>query len=97
MVILWIYLMKKIEYDIHGTCSSKVVLWLEGSQIREACFEGGCDGNLQGICRLIAGMDAAEVAKRLKGGDCGGRGTAGPDQLAQAIEEHLQTSRTAAK
>jgi uncharacterized protein (TIGR03905 family) len=81
--------MKKIEYETTGTCSSKVTLWMEGTQIREACFEGGCDGNLQAICRLISGMDAAEVARRLKGVDCGGRGTSCPDQLAQAIESHL--------
>ncbi len=81
--------MKKIEYQLDGTCSSKVILTLEGSTIQQACFEGGCEGNLEGICRLIAGMDAHEVARRLRGVDCGGKGTSCPDQLAQAIEEQL--------
>ena len=81
--------MKTIEYDTAGTCSSKVILTLDGDIIQKACFEGGCDGNLEGICRLIAGMNAHEVAKKLRGVDCGGRGTSCPDQLAQAIEDNL--------
>ena len=84
--------MKKIEHTMTGTCSSKVTLMMEGTQIREACFEGGCEGNLQAICRLIAGMEASEVAKRLKGVDCDGKGTSCPDQLARAIEEELKTT-----
>jgi uncharacterized protein (TIGR03905 family) len=82
--------MKTIEYKTSGTCSSKVILTLEGTTIKTACFEGGCEGNLQGICRLIAGMDALEVARRLHGVDCDGRGTSCPDQLAHAIEENLK-------
>ena len=81
--------MKTIEYNTTGTCSSKVTLWLEGTEIRDACFEGGCEGNLQAICRLIKGMDAFEVARRLKGVDCDGKGTSCPDQLALAIEENM--------
>jgi uncharacterized protein (TIGR03905 family) len=81
--------MKTIEYYTSGTCSSKVTIELEGTTIRRACFEGGCDGNLIGICKLIAGMDAREVARRLKGIDCGKKGTSCPDQLAHAIEENL--------
>jgi len=34
-------------------------------------------------------MNAHEVAKKLRGVDCGGRGTSCPDQLAQAIEDNL--------
>lgn len=82
--------METIEHKMSGTCSSKVILTLEGTKIKTACFEGGCEGNLQGICRLIAGMDALEVASKLRGVDCDGRGTSCPDQLAQAIEDHLK-------
>jgi uncharacterized protein (TIGR03905 family) len=82
--------MKRIDFMPSGTCSSRVLLDIEGTTIRSACFEGGCDGNLEGICRLIQGMDALEVARRLRGVDCGGRGTSCPDQLAIAIEENLK-------
>ena len=84
--------MKKIEHYTTGTCASKVTLDVEGTVIKNACFEGGCDGNLAAICKLIAGMDAFEVARRLRGTDCGGKGTSCPDQLAQAIEENIKKS-----
>jgi hypothetical protein len=35
-------------------------------------------------------MNAHEVARRLRGVDCGGKGTSCPDQLALAIEENLK-------
>ena len=50
---------------------------------------GGCNGNLQGIARLIKGRPAAEVAETMLGVDCGGRGTSCPDQIARALKEML--------
>jgi hypothetical protein len=35
-------------------------------------------------------MEAEEAIKRLRGIDCGGRGTSCPDQLSNAIEEALK-------
>ena len=76
---------KTIVYETHGTCSSRVTLRLQDGIIQEVKFEGGCDGNLQAICKLIAGMRARDIALRLQGIDCGGRGTSCPDQLARAL------------
>jgi uncharacterized protein (TIGR03905 family) len=81
--------LKKIVYQTQGTCTSQVTLLVEGETVREVLFEGGCDGNLQAICRLIAGMKARDVIQRLDGIDCGGRGTSCPDQLAQALRSTL--------
>jgi uncharacterized protein (TIGR03905 family) len=47
---------------------------------------GGCDGNLQGISRLVAGMDVDEAIARLEGIRCGYKPTSCPDQLAQALK-----------
>ena len=80
---------KKIFYSTEGTCSSRVTLVVDGEIIREALFEGGCDGNLTGICRLIIGMNVKDVIQRLQGIDCGERGTSCPDQLARALQESL--------
>lgn len=52
-------------------------------------FQDGCDGNLQGISRLVEGMPVREVIKRLKGISCDGKGTSCPDQLAKALEAAL--------
>ena len=81
--------LKKIVYSTEGTCSSIVSLVVDGEIIREALFEGGCDGNLTGLCRLIIGMNVKDVIQRLQGIDCGGRGTSCPDQLARALQDSL--------
>jgi len=81
--------LRKIVYSTEGTCSSRVSLVVEGEIIREALFEGGCDGNLTAICRLIIGMNVNDVIQRLQGIDCGLRGTSCPDQLARALQESL--------
>ena len=47
---------------------------------------GGCNGNLQGISALVKGMKAEEAITRLKGINCGGRGTSCPDQFARGLE-----------
>lgn len=55
-------------------------------RIKNVKFIGGCAGNTKGVASLVDGMKAEEVVKRLRGIDCGGRGTSCPDQLASAIE-----------
>ena len=68
-------------------CSSQIDIELEGDVIRSVCFTGGCHGNTQGLCALVAGMKKDEVIARLEGINCKGRGTSCPDQLAQALKE----------
>ena len=53
-------------------------------------FEGGCHGNLQGIGKLVEGMDAAEVIKRVEGIKCGFKQTSCPDQLSKALTEAVK-------
>ena len=43
--------------------------------IQQVAFLGGCNGNLQGISRLVAGQMIDDVIARLNGIDCGGKGT----------------------
>lgn len=64
---------------------------IENGIIKDCRILGGCNGNSQGICSLVIGMDAREAIKRLKGIDCNGRGTSCPDQLAYALEEALSS------
>ena len=79
----------KYSYKTSGTCSSKIDFEIEDGIVKNIKFTRGCNGNTQGIARLAEGMPAAEVIKRLKGTDCGGRGTSCPDQLARALEAAL--------
>ncbi len=82
---------KSIVYTTHGTCSRQIQVQIEDGIIQSVQFVGGCNGNTKGISALVRGMKAEEVVKRLKGTDCGGRGTSCPDQLARAIEEAIKT------
>ena len=76
-----------LNYRTQGTCSSNLELEVVDGIIRQVTFWGGCNGNLQGISRLVTGMPAAEVVKRLEGIRCGSRLTSCPDQLCQALHQ----------
>lgn len=80
--------MCKFTYTTRGTCSRKINVEIEDNIVKHVEFQSGCDGNLQGISMLVEGMEVEEVIKRLKGIDCGGRGTSCPDQLAKALLEN---------
>ena len=55
--------------------------------IKNVTIVGGCAGNTAGVSSLIKGMKIDEAIKRLKGIQCGNRGTSCPDQLAIALEK----------
>ncbi len=79
-----------MKYRTKGTCSSAIDIEMDGTTIKSVAFTGGCNGNLKGISKLVAGMDAKEAIERLKGIKCGFKPTSCPDQLALALEEILQ-------
>ncbi len=81
--------MKHYEYITRGVCSRKIDFDIENGIVKNVKFLGGCNGNTQGISKLVEGMNANEVATRLKGLNCNGRGTSCPDQLAIAISKAI--------
>ena len=78
-----------IDYKTRGTCSSRMHIDVEDGVVWSLQVEGGCSGNLQGLCRLVAGMKVEEVIARLDGIRCGQKPTSCPDQLAQALKQSL--------
>ena len=52
-------------YKTSGTCSRLIHFTLEDGKVKNVSFEGGCNGNLQGISRLVEGMEPAEAIRRL--------------------------------
>jgi len=76
-------------YKTRGVCSRAIEYEIENGVITECRFVGGCMGNTQGVAALVKGMTVAEAVSRLKGIQCGPRGTSCPDQLARALEQHL--------
>ena len=77
------------SYAPRGVGSSRIDLELEGDIIKSVRFTGGCNGNLQGISRLVQGMTAGEAIARLEGIRCGYKPTSCPDQLSRALREAL--------
>lgn len=69
-----------------GVCSQVIEVLSKDDTILRVQISGGCHGNIQGVSRLAEGMKIESVIKRLKGIDCGGRGSSCPDQLAQLLE-----------
>jgi uncharacterized protein (TIGR03905 family) len=74
---------------MRGTCAERIDVEIEDGILKSVKFTDGCHGNLQGIARLVEGMDAREAAEKLRGIRCGRRATSCPDQLSKAIEENL--------
>lgn len=81
-----------MKYRTKGTCSSLIDVELDNGIIKSVHFTGGCNGNLQGISRLVEGMPAEEAISRLKGIKCGFKPTSCPDQLALALESIVGTA-----
>ncbi len=80
--------MKHIQYPTQGTCSVLIdVVADDNDVIQQVSFLGGCDGNLQGICRLVQGQKIDDVIGKLDGISCGGKPTSCPDQLCRALEQ----------
>nr|WP_320131340.1 TIGR03905 family TSCPD domain-containing protein [uncultured Holophaga sp.] len=78
--------MKDYSFTPQGVCAKQVLIRIDEDVVRELRFVGGCPGNAIGVSSLVKGMKMSEVIERLKGIDCGGKGTSCPDQLCRALE-----------
>ena len=75
-------------YETSGTCSKMIdVTADENNVIQQVFFLGGCNGNLQGISKLVQGQKIDNVLPRLNGIRCSTKGTSCPDQLCRALEQ----------
>lgn len=84
--------MKYVHYN-QGTCSRSVNFEIDNGIVKNVSFEGGCNGNLKAISKLVEGKNAKEVAEILLGNDCGGRGTSCADQFARGVLEALEQEK----
>ena len=76
------------QYKTHGTCSRAIEYDIENGTLKNVKFIGGCNGNLQGIAKLVEGRPVSEVVSLLSGINCRNN-TSCPDQLANALKKHL--------
>ena len=78
-------MMITFTYRPEGVCSQLMEIDVEDNKLVRLQVMGGCNGNLQGIARLVEGMPVDEVINRLSGIRCGFKSTSCPDQLARAL------------
>lgn len=76
-----------MQYKTKGVCSQVINFEIEEDTVKNVEFVGGCDGNLQGISRLINGMSVKEAISKIEGIHCGYKKTSCPDQLAEALKK----------
>lgn len=78
----------KFTYRPKGVCSQQMEIDVEDGKLVSLKVLGGCSGNLQGISKLVEGMEIDEVISRLDGIHCGFKNTSCPDQLAKALRQY---------
>ena len=83
----------RYRYETKGTCSRVITFDLEKDVVTNVKFEGGCPGNLQALPRLVDKMTVGEIEAKLKGINCGTKGTSCADQLAKAVREAYEKSK----
>lgn len=74
-------------YKTSGTCSSHISVEVEDGIVKDVMFQGGCNGNLKAISKLVKNMPVQEVLEKLEGITCGSRSTSCSDQLCQALRQ----------
>ena len=75
----------KIMDVINGKIFEASILAEDGI-IKDIAFWGGCNGNLQGISKLVIGQRAEDVIPKIDGIRCGYKNTSCPDQLAKILK-----------
>lgn len=81
------------SYTTQGTCSRLIQFDVdEENKLHNVRFIGGCNGNLQGVSKLVEGRTLDEVQQLLSGILCR-NGTSCPDQLSKAIGQYKASQK----
>lgn len=76
----------RYDYIPRGVCARKISFDLENGVVSNVEFQGGCNGNLKAIAKLVEGKKADEISEILSGNTCGMKNTSCADQLAKALK-----------
>ncbi|MDO4436547.1 MAG: TIGR03905 family TSCPD domain-containing protein [Coriobacteriaceae bacterium] len=81
--------MTDLDFKPRGVCARMIHVELsdDGATIENVAFEGGCNGNLKAIGKLVAGQPVEDIVTLLEGNTCGPRKTSCADQLTLALRE----------
>ncbi len=86
--------MRHFDYRTRGVCSTAIHIDLSDDlqTVESVSFDGGCNGNLKAVGKLVAGRPTSEVAEILAGNTCGPRPTSCADQLSRALLQALESA-----
>jgi len=68
-----------------GVCPSTIEVTLDGETVVDVVFNGGCNGNLKAIRKVVIGKTVSEVEELFTGITCGRKDTSCSDQLTKAV------------
>ena len=83
----------KYNYIPNGVCARRISFDLENGVVSNVEFQGGCNGNLKAIARLVEGKNAEEIGEILAGNTCGMKSTSCADQLAKALKAAVASEK----
>jgi len=79
-------------YRPQNVCPMSISFHLEGNVVTDIHFNGGCNGNLKAISKIVDGWTVEQIEEKLSGNTCGRRPTSCADQLAKAVREAYDKS-----
>lgn len=82
-------------YQPENVCAIQIKFNLDGNIVSNIEFTGGCNGNLKAISKLLEGHTIEEIEDKLLGNTCGRRPTSCADQLAKAVREAYNSTKSA--
>lgn len=84
----------KYSYRTQGTCSQVIDFEINNNVITDIKFTGGCNGNLKAISKLVDGWTVEQIEEKLVGNTCGFRSTSCADQLAKAVRQAYEETKS---
>ena len=85
----------RYSYRTRNVCASEISFDLDGGVVKNIRFNGGCNGNLKAVSKLVNGWTVDQIENALSGNTCGRKPTSCADQLAKAVRQAYNDTHTA--
>ena len=77
----------EFTYKTKDVCASEISFDINDGIVTNIKFNGGCNGNLKMVSKLLDGKSADEIVSVCSGNTCGRRPTSSADQLRKASKK----------
>lgn len=81
------------KYKTQAVCAMQIKFDIDGDVVSNIEFNGGCNGNLKAISKLVDGWTVTQIEEKLTGNTCGMRTTSCADQLAKAVRKAYEETQ----